>query len=327
MEKLGHLFNPQNVYYIWRRAHWLEGDLTGGGQDDKAALEDHDRLVKLEPESASTYLERSEILTALGQLDAAQADIKRANQLAPGGAAKERLDTFTKYAATVQTVASIDCMSAKSQIDGEKAYRHRVVWSCSRAINLQKLKAMNVETLSGFYFLRGAANYKDNRFDEALVDFSELVRLTPKDADAYLWRAMTFAAKGNHQAVVTVCTERIKLLPTAPECYSMRAAAYEGLGRREEAKADYLMAVKIAPDNKAAQAGLEQFFQAPRTDLQSFDLGDCAPDSKEFARALAACSLVVNQGGSNEKLAYAYFARGAILLAQNDFAGALGEFD
>ena len=92
-------------------------------------------------------------------------------------------------------------------------------------------------------FKRGWSHAVKGDQDQAIADFTEAIRLDPKDAAAYNNRAISYAKKGDHDKAIADFTEAIRLNQTQPDFYVNRARAYRALG--DEAKA--------ASDEKKAQ--------------------------------------------------------------------------
>ena len=90
---------------------------------------------------------------------------------------------------------------------------------------------------------RGLSHAEKGDHDKAIADFTEAIRLDPKDAAVYSLRGLSYAAKGDHDKAIADYTEAIRLNQTQPVYYVRRARAYRALG--DEAKA--------ASDEKKAQ--------------------------------------------------------------------------
>jgi len=88
--------------------------------------------------------------------------------------------------------------------------------------------------------------YLDNRdLDNALVAFSEAVRVDPKFAQAYNGRGVVFALKGQNDKALADFSEAIRLDPDDPEFYRSRGYVYEQLDDQPKAEADFAKAKEL----------------------------------------------------------------------------------
>ncbi|ODS02552.1 hypothetical protein AUC71_01615 [Methyloceanibacter marginalis] len=76
------------------------------------------------------------------------------------------------------------------------------------------------------YFARGETRYKEGEYEEAVKDLTKGLELSP-----------------------------------APQGYEMRARAFEHLSMSNKALSDYKAALRMAPNYKSAQEGLERLSQ------------------------------------------------------------------
>ena len=63
-------------------------------------------------------------------------------------------------------------------------------------------------------------------------------------------RASVYYNQGKYDKAVADCSEAIKIDPRYALAYQSRSRAYEKLGQLDQAKADYEMAVKLDPKLK-----------------------------------------------------------------------------
>jgi tetratricopeptide (TPR) repeat protein len=108
-------------------------------------------------------------------------------------------------------------------------------------------------------------------YDEAIVEFSELVRAPISRVEAYTLRARAYAQKGDHDRAIADYDEAIRLRPGprlgppggfldagAMPPYFDRGLAYEKKGERERAVADYQTTLSLDPAFQPAKDGLER---------------------------------------------------------------------
>lgn len=86
--------------------------------------------------------------------------------------------------------------------------------------------------------LRGAAFLELKRYQKALKDFNEAIRLAPYLDNAYWGRGRVFEALNDPSWAVTSYTRAIELEPDEAEYYLSRATALKKLNRLEEAEGD-----------------------------------------------------------------------------------------
>ena len=96
---------------------------------------------------------------------------------------------------------------------------------------------------------RGYAYDRLNDYEQAIVDFTEAIRLDPKYAVAYNGRGNACAELGDYERAIADYTEAIRLDPDYAVAYNNRGYAYDELGDYERAIADYTEAIRLDPDD------------------------------------------------------------------------------
>src|SRR5262249_37764689 len=89
------------------------------------------------------------------------------------------------------------------------------------------------------------------RHDEAVADFSELIRRDPNVAVVYQVRGQAYLDQQDYDRAVADFDEAIRLDADDPEGHNRRAMAYCFKGDRAEALAGHLAAAERAPDDPA----------------------------------------------------------------------------
>jgi tetratricopeptide (TPR) repeat protein len=87
---------------------------------------------------------------------------------------------------------------------------------------------------------------------QAVAEFTEALRLDPKNATAYSNRAYVYSGKGDTDRAIADLTEAIRLDPKFVKAYSNRGVAYSGKGDTDRAIADYNEAIRLDPKNAHA---------------------------------------------------------------------------
>jgi tetratricopeptide (TPR) repeat protein len=108
-----------------------------------------------------------------------------------------------------------------------------------------------VQKAAAAYRMRGFADGKKGDWAKAVADFTEVIRLDPKNAASYNTRGFAFGQKGDWAKAVADFTEVIRLDPNNALAYSSRARAYGGQGELDMAIADYTESIRLGPKNAA----------------------------------------------------------------------------
>jgi len=102
------------------------------------------------------------------------------------------------------------------------------------------------------YYNRGKAYEKKGDYDKAIANYTEAIRLDPKLALAHNNLGVAYANKGDWDKAIADCTEAIRLDPKLEEVYNNRGAMYFCKGDLDAAIADYNEAIRLGPKNGAA---------------------------------------------------------------------------
>ena len=93
----------------------------------------------------------------------------------------------------------------------------------------------------------GAWPTKKGEHDKAIADYTEAIRLDPKDAEAYCNRGLAYGNKGDYDKAIADYTEAIRLNPKYAEAYYNRGMTYASKGEYDKAIADYTEAIRLDP--------------------------------------------------------------------------------
>jgi tetratricopeptide (TPR) repeat protein len=96
-------------------------------------------------------------------------------------------------------------------------------------------------------FHRGWAHVTMSRYDEAIADFDEVLRLTPDDANVWKWRGDAKAFARRFAEAVPDYDRAIELKADFGEAYGMRGGARLNSGDRAGAIADLQRALALLP--------------------------------------------------------------------------------
>jgi len=90
---------------------------------------------------------------------------------------------------------------------------------------------------------RGVAYANQGRYQDAVQDFGEAIRLNPTSSGAYNNRAGVYIAEGRFDDAIQELTQSMKLDPTQPDAYFLRGMAYYDKTDCDHAVLDYDQAI------------------------------------------------------------------------------------
>ena len=98
------------------------------------------------------------------------------------------------------------------------------------------------------YNARGVIYAKSGRYQSAIEDFGETIRLQPAYANAYYNRGLAYANSGQYEHAIRDYNETSKLQPGFADIYFFRGTAYGELGQYQPAIESYNEAIRLRPD-------------------------------------------------------------------------------
>lgn len=101
---------------------------------------------------------------------------------------------------------------------------------------------------------RGAAFREQGKFQEALADFTEALKIKPNDADTYERRAYVYMQMKDYDKALADYTASLKADPKEVRVYMLRSYLYELKGDAKNGIADCDTVLKMQPGNAEAQA-------------------------------------------------------------------------
>jgi tetratricopeptide (TPR) repeat protein len=131
----------------------------------------------------------------------------------------------------------------------------RAIELCRKAADLDRKFTAN---LAIAYEQRGFALQKEQKFPQAIADFSEALKLSPRDARIYEQRAAAEIKSNAYDQALADYSEAIKLNPKEIRYYLYRGYIYELKRDLTNSMADTDKALKIQPTNSEALARKER---------------------------------------------------------------------
>jgi tetratricopeptide (TPR) repeat protein len=118
------------------------------------------------------------------------------------------------------------------------------VEACTRLIDSGKFDQTN---LANLFTARGIAHKAGGEFEHAFADYSEAIRLDPRNAIAFVDRGAAHEAKGELELALADDSEAIRLDPRNAIAFYNRGVTYEKKRELDLAIADFSEATRINP--------------------------------------------------------------------------------
>ena len=246
--EMGGTHDPGAFDAYLRASKLYRGDLDGKGLQQ--ALASYSDAIKLDPDFAMAYADRSLVLNGLGRnyskgganrrdlFDKAQADASKAIALVPDLAAGHLASAYVLTSTLDYAGASAEFARAVALAPGDagvlRRYGQFAVLMGHTDVGLDALRrAVTLDPLnSDNYYLLGEALTWAHRATEALIPLNQVKTLDPADASVYGWLGYAYLSARNYQNAKEVCEHTIE--PNRTHCLIM---AYDGLGRHADAEA------------------------------------------------------------------------------------------
>jgi tetratricopeptide (TPR) repeat protein len=112
------------------------------------------------------------------------------------------------------------------------------------------------------YYKRGLSYYKLGDYAAAIADYSQAIQINLNDAKVYIKRGLASYQLGDYLGAIADYTQAIRLNPNAAVAYKNRADARSQLGDNQGAIEDYTQALKINPNYAMnyKNRGMERYF-------------------------------------------------------------------
>ena len=94
-------------------------------------------------------------------------------------------------------------------------------------------------------YTKGVANEYQGKYQRAIEDYSQAIRLYPNNVDAYHSRGGVYEKLGKYQRAIEDYNQAIRLYPNNAKAYNSRGIVYYMLGELKRACSDYQKACEL----------------------------------------------------------------------------------
>lgn len=108
---------------------------------------------------------------------------------------------------------------------------------------------------AGQYFEAALSHEENGRVDDAIICYTEAIRLYPQFADAYYQRGQLFLGRGDYALAVDDFDAVLALNPQNTTVYYERGVGHYLLGDYERALVDFEYVLSVMPDHDQAREG------------------------------------------------------------------------
>jgi tetratricopeptide (TPR) repeat protein len=294
----------------------LRGDCYAEMGDFDRALASFDAAVMLNWTNPRAFFERSELYRRKGEKEKSRADLEESRRLTKQQSATVANQTVTPtsileqqarlelsvlppakpqpgFEQAAQLLGKTDSAWRNSDFDGAIDAANRVL-------------AMNIspEQASFAVMRRGTAHSSKSEVDAALADFDQAIRLNPKNAWAYIDRAIALDDKGNSGAALRDLDEAVRLDPHDALAFHNRATIRLKRKEYDAALKDFAQELELNPQDSDAHAGRAAAFRR----------------QNKNAKALEECNLAITRN-PNSFMAHMERVKAYAALKRYDDAG------
>ena len=216
------------------------------------ALASFDGAIVTAPFNAMAFVQRSKLYSRKGERDKQERDYQQALRL--DRYIESRSNGYLRWFGDQQWKLWASEFAAEGERDPHKLFQEAAIaeglGSYDRAIAAYNaILSMNVDPAQASVAAmnRGNAYKARNDLDKALDDYNQAVALDPKNAGAYVDRALLLSRKANVEHAMEDYAEAIKLNPQQWQAYFNRAAEFKELGKLRDALADLDYVMRLNP--------------------------------------------------------------------------------
>ena len=242
------------------------------------AITDYNEVLRLNPKDAATYNNRGLANINLGKHEDAITDFDQAIRLNPDDAeAYYNRGNVKKSLGEYKDAITDYNQAIRLNPDFAKAYTNRGTAKDSLGQHVDAIADYNHSIklkpdYAATYYNRGIAKNSLGQHQDAIADYNHSIKLKPDFAEAYTNRGIVKYSLGQHQDAIADYNKVLRLKPDYAAAYFNRGLAYRALNRRSKARRDFKKARDLAQ-----QAGNESLAALADLELRKLD----APDEDE----------------------------------------------
>jgi eukaryotic-like serine/threonine-protein kinase len=269
------------------------------------AIANYGKAIEIDPKHAKAHNNLANAVIAQGKVDEAVTYYRKSVELNPKepltyynlGNALRKQKKLDEAIACYQKAIDLDPKFAYAQSLLDKALKaRRTIDEATKAIELKPKDWSSWNQRAWAYF-------QQQRWDEAVADYSKAIELNPNVHTTWFHRGHAHMALKKWDEVVVDYSELLKKFPGDANAYHYRGWAHENRSRWSQASADYGKAIELAPKNDTAHHRLA-WLLATCPDAKVRDPGRAV----ELARK--AVQLEPKQGFYWQTLGYAEYRAG-----------------
>src|SRR6266404_1262907 len=125
---------------------------------------------------------------------------------------------------------------------GSKVTADQQIAGCTAVI---AAKGARIKDRANAYQIRGADYLNKDQIEQAIADFSELIRIAPKRSGAFTNRGEAYRRKGEFDRAIADLDRAIALNRRQSAAWFNRGIAYSDKGDPDRAIADYSQAIRL----------------------------------------------------------------------------------
>jgi tetratricopeptide (TPR) repeat protein len=108
------------------------------------------------------------------------------------------------------------------------------------------------------YYNRGSAYNIKKDYDRAIIDYTKVIEIHPKNQPAYIARAFAHGRKRDYDRAIADFSKAIEIDPKNATAYLARGDMWAFKGDRQRAITDYRQVLAIDPTRSSASEGLKR---------------------------------------------------------------------
>jgi len=157
--------------------------------------------------------------------------------------------TMIPLAGIIYFLQIFGCWPDMERCFDPRATNAQIIVGCSAEIQLGHFLEKDLALI---FNNRGFAYYNLRRYDSAIEDYGQAIKLNPNYAEAFNNRGDAYADKGQPDRAIQDYNQAIKLNPNDAEAFNRRGVSYSDKGQPDRAIQDFEQAIKLKPNYSVA---------------------------------------------------------------------------